>query len=572
MRPRQAAYLHGLSGAALEWARCVHAKLHIFTDYPVLLSSGPEPAPCFPELAVALATAQANAVAEALGSRRLFGFTAARRAEATDLFVATEDVASGTRVFKSLYRGEWMYRCPPTSGQRETWAVSAASERDAWSRCEGRLWIDLASAQAREASSEGVNVLGGVHFDLGLEEGCTPTLSELATVGGATIGQEQPAAETIRFPGEASPLCVACALLWHVGAYRPNQIATSPSGAAERAQMTVQLPSADDPIRLVGDVVVRAGEVVKLESRDGAPASIVVGRHRLEVEGGGRLELDRVSLARSFGSSAVYSEGDLRARNCTFSDCVVSVNAVARFGEGVVPPGKASGRSQTGPFEPAAGALVASLGGAVLLAFSLARGHFAGCILGENAGVGPTIASFGGAIAAFGGSVVLESGTILHQNVARDAYFSSWGGAVLLLLGELLATDVRFFGNEARKAIAWAQGGAVGSQDSTVIVGRSSFESNTCRRAALGAPFTSRPDNSQHHGIAVPGQRGVQSFRSRSIFSGRRDLRRSKQKHAYGGVQPLRTESSRGGHGLDTRRRCLDGRRSSSRASGRSRV
>jgi hypothetical protein len=179
------------------------------------------------------------------------------------------------------------------------------------------------------------------------------------------------------------------------------------------------------------------------------------GGTRLEVERGGRLELDRVSLARSFGSSAVYSEGDLRARNCTFSDCVVSVNAVARFAEGLVPPGKASGRSQTGAFEPKAGAFVASFGGAVFLAFSLARGHFAGCILGENAAVGPTVASFGGAIAAFGGSVVLESGTILHQNVARDGYFTSWGGAVLVLLGELLATDVRFFGNEARKT-AWA--------------------------------------------------------------------------------------------------------------------
>ena len=107
--------------------RCVHAKLHLWTDYPILHSSGTEA--CFPELAVALVTAQAKAFTEAIGSRTLFGFTAARRAEATDLFVATEDSVSGARVFKGVYRGEWMYRCPPASGQGETWAVTAYAWR-----------------------------------------------------------------------------------------------------------------------------------------------------------------------------------------------------------------------------------------------------------------------------------------------------------------------------------------------------------------------------------------------------------------------------------------------------------
>ena len=194
--------------------------------------------------------------------------------------------------------------------------------------------------------------------------------------------------------------------------------------------------------------------------------------------------MDRVSVARSFGSSAVYSEGDLSARNCSFSDCVASVTAVARFGEGLVPPGQASGRSQAHAFEPAAGAFIMSLGGAVLLAFSQASGHFAGCTMSENAVVGPTVASLGGAIAAIGGSIVLESGTSMHQNVARDAYFTSWGGAVWVLYAEMLATDVRFFGNAARNGNGISQGGAVGSQDSRVTVCRSSFESNACKGGA----------------------------------------------------------------------------------------
>ena len=436
--------------------QCVHSKLHLHTDYPILPAS--ETQPCLPELAEALATAQAKAVSEALGSQKLFGFTAARRTEATDLFVGTDDTANGARVFRGLYRGEWMFLCPPNSDQ---WVVSTSSDRGAWSRCEGRLWIDLASAQAREDSADGIIAAGGVHFDLGLEEGCTQTLLDLATAGRTAVDHGVPEAETMRFPEGATPISIACSLLWRFGAHR----------SWRGGSVAVQLPDAVGPIELVGDFIVHEGEFVKLEAQDRTFASILVGRHRIEVESGGSLELERMSLGGSFGASAVYSEGSFRAINCSFLACVAGITTVSRFAEGTVPSRQADGG-------PRAGVFAGSFGGVLFLAGSLAAGHMVGSTISRNSVSGPTVASHGGAIASFGGTVVLESGTMLNHNVASDSYFSCWGGAVWTIFARLLMTDVSFFGNKAEGATMWAQGGAVGTQDSEVTVCRSSFESN----------------------------------------------------------------------------------------------
>jgi hypothetical protein len=439
--------------------QCVHSKLHLHTDYPILPSYGTKP--CLPELAEALATAQAKVVSEALGSRKLFGFTAARRTGATDLFVGTEDSANGARVFRGLYRGEFMFRCPSNSERGETWVVSASSDRGAWSRCEGRLWIDLASAQASEDSPYSVSAAGGVYFDLGLEEGCTQTLLDLATASRTKVDHGVREAETMRFPEGVAPISIACSLLWRFGAHR------SWGGGS----VAVQLPDALGPIELVGDFIVREGEFVKLEAQGKTLSSILVGRHRLEVESGGSLELERMSLSGSFGASAVYSEGSFRAINCSFMECVAGITTVSRFAEGTVPLRQASG-------DPRAGVFAGSFGGVLFLAGSLATGHMVGSTISRNSVSGPTVASHGGAIAAFGGNVVLESGTILNHNVARDSYFSCWGGAVWTIFARLLMTDVSFFGNKAEGATMWAQGGAIGTQDSEVTLCRLSFESN----------------------------------------------------------------------------------------------
>jgi hypothetical protein len=55
---------------------------------------------------------------------------------------------------------------------------------------------------------------------------------------------------------------------------------------------------------------------------------------------------------------------------------------------------------------------------------------------------------------------------------------------VWVLYADVLVTDVRFFGNEARNGTGLSQGGAVGSQDSRVTICRSSFESNACKEGA----------------------------------------------------------------------------------------
>jgi hypothetical protein len=69
----------------------------------------------------------------------------------------------------------------------------------------------------------------------------------------------------------------------------------------------VRLPASADVIELMGDLVVREGSSLRVVGVAGNPATrIVVGARQLRVDLGGKLELERVSVAHSDGGSKVW--------------------------------------------------------------------------------------------------------------------------------------------------------------------------------------------------------------------------------------------------------------------------
>ena len=121
----------------------VGTKLRIVPDYPIL------PRACMPQLAAVLASAQRRAVAAALRSGAVFGLDAPE-ASVTDLFVPARGSVHGRiEYYRSVNRNEYLYRCGSEQMAEETWVITANLDLDAWSRCEGRVWLDLDSARAR---------------------------------------------------------------------------------------------------------------------------------------------------------------------------------------------------------------------------------------------------------------------------------------------------------------------------------------------------------------------------------------------------------------------------------------
>jgi hypothetical protein len=290
------------------------------------------------------------------------------------------------------------------------------------------------------------------------------------------------------------------------------QFGSHVSGTGGRS-ITVRLPSATLEVTfLLGDVIVRAGDKLTLESEaELQSASLSVGRRQIRVERGGRLDLVRINIVDSVESSAVFSEGVLHLLNCTFERCVANSNVVNRAAEGVVKSPTDSGIVGT-TLVPA---VLNAWGGAVLAFWTAASVVSSGTTFASNAVRGARVLNAGGAMCAFGASVTLDAGTTFKNNHAEGGtLIGSRGGAVSLIYAQLDASNVVFLRNwaqqdESRPADEalqkppdsedgksstgltsasdslpmFTQGGALHLGNSKVVLTSSRFEENGARNA-----------------------------------------------------------------------------------------
>ena len=345
-------------------ANCVADKLHIWTDYPVI------PQPCLPELAVALVAAQAQMTTRALAAVLPFGMVTA---ETADIFVPTTDTVLGSAVYRSFHAREYMYRCQE---RPSVWVLSETDDRDAWGRCEGRLWIDFESSQSWAGGLDGPLRTGGLYID---------TFDQCSELFSSPQGLDAILEPTGDFRAGVSDVQVACALVGRLGTY---------SNRASR--LTVRLPALSDPIKLLGDIVVKAGESLTLTSFDVTQsATLLLGPSQLRVALGGQLELEGLTLLGSRGGSAVRSEGEVTVRNCNFERCVAATNAILRYAEANVPRGSTD-------HPPLAGAALGAFGGAAFSFGSQAVLTVEASVFAQNAvrdarvlnGYGPPFVSY----------------------------------------------------------------------------------------------------------------------------------------------------------------------------------
>ena len=428
---------------------CLQTVLHVWTDYDI------DPRPCLPALASALASAQAREVRLALESAVPFGLSTAASAAATDLFVPTGERVHGAPVYRGIHRGEAIARCNSAEG-RETLVISAIEDIDALGRCEGRLWIELSTAQIRT----NVTDMGGVHFSLGLER-CSDVLqTELSrlSVFQPDTDAKSPGngGEIVLFNDGASELDISCTLLWKVGAHTP----------ARQRHTIVRLPVAHS-ITLLGDIVVRQGESLTLgvasASLEGTlTGTLVVNGAQIRVESGGELELVGLEVTMSFGGSAICNKGRLVVLNSTFSRCSASTNSVQRHV----------------PVPDRKGAYLSAAGGVIMSILGQLRSI--GSTFEDNSARFAKFNNSGGAIFAQGGRVVLEMGSVFRRNRVEGGYANS-GGAVAVYNADFLGSDSEFSGNEAHSSKAGAKyvgAGALFLQSSRAKIDRTLFQEN----------------------------------------------------------------------------------------------
>jgi hypothetical protein len=345
--------------------------------------------------------------------------------------VPTGEEAYGAPVYRGVQRGESMFRCL-TDGP-ETWAIAPAGHRPSWNECVGRVWIDVSTSrgsQARIADAGAcLRAASGVRFDSGLDVCSIDHLHNLDN-------HSKPVAD--------SAMRIACELVRTFGAHTIRALgATRPAAElAPMANVTIRLARSTGVVRLVGDLVVRQGESLRLEADDDTLlATIVVGAQQVRIEAGGTLELVRVKLTRSTSSAAMRISGRVVALDSTFTDCVTGVDVVSRYMEPTVPPGP--GRI------PAHGAALVAAGGAAFVWLSQGSLSLTRCVLEGNAARGLAVSAWGGAVLSLGAQVTVEAGTAFRNNSAVGCNYGAFGGAIASILSRLSVSDSTFSGNSA---------------------------------------------------------------------------------------------------------------------------
>jgi hypothetical protein len=425
----------------------VTEKLHITTDYPVM------PLPCAPELVGQLAASHAREAATALRSGRPFGLTLPSCTDATDIFVPTGKEVHGAPVYRGVQRAELMYRCTDgllESDGSETWAITADGDGPASEQCGGRVEVDIDARRGSQARMGVVNAracpaaMGGFRFDSGFDL-CTHRLL------GDDPGDRSKVLSSLAFA--ESSLQIACAFVRSFGAHTVRPADES----VPTTNVTIRLTRTIGTVQLLDDLVVREGESLRLEADDDTLATIVVGARQLRVEAGGMLELVRVKLTNSTGSTAIGVRGRVVAVDSTFSDCVTEVSAVLRYLEAAVP-------TRAGVF-PTRGAHLLAAGSVALVYLSRGALSLRRCVLEGNVARGPATSALGGAVLSLGAHVIVEEGSAFRQNsVVGLLSLGGFGGAIASVMSGLSVLDATFAANSVDclgGQCRYSQGGAM---------------------------------------------------------------------------------------------------------------
>jgi hypothetical protein len=254
------------------------------------------------------------------------------------------------------------------------------------------------------------------------------------------------------------------------------------------------------PVKLLGHVLVRAGESLRVEADATAPTLLALGQWQFQVAAGARLELHGVGIVDAVGASAMVIYGEVTATNCTFTRCVSGVDLILRFAEGTTPEG-----SDEHP--PVHGVFTMSIGAAVLTFSSKARFTASGCVFSDNIARGSRVVNAGGAIGSIGGRVALSEGSVLRNNVAESGLLAARGAAISGTYSRWDICDSQFIGNEARGASAgadassctssiskgppcalYARGGAIDiATNSDAMISSTLFKENRVRGASMRA-------------------------------------------------------------------------------------
>jgi hypothetical protein len=413
-----------------------------------------------------MAAAQHKAVVAAVRLGAAFGLYAPE-ADVTDLFLSAQGEMHGqVPWYRGMNRNEYFYRCGSEHvAAEETWVITGSRDDDAWSRCEGRVWIDLDSARARTDATDRSTAVGGAFFDLSLGQ-CSEEFAQIrsdsanaeSVIDGADPNEHGRTPEIMTFPAAGvSSARVACTLVWRLGLF-------SAIGRGGRL-LTMLLPAG--LIQLLGHVVVRAGESLTLQSDATSQTSLALGQWQFQVEAGGKLELLGVGVVDAVGSSAIAIFGEVSATNCTFSRCVAGPNLLLRYAEGVSLEG-----SDEQP--PVHGVFVASTGGVAGVFLSAAKFTASSCTFSENRARGAHVSNSGGAIATLGGTVVLRLGTVMRDNRVDGGVMVARGGAINCAYARFDVSDVVFVGNEAN-----------GGSDARNVPGCSTLRAQLVRGGAM---------------------------------------------------------------------------------------
>ena len=119
-----------------------------------------------PKLARILALSQSQRALMTISSAAPFGLT---NKHMRDLFTPTSLRQRGSIVYRGIGMGFWLYPCEST----DTWAISATQDDAAWERCEGHVWLDLATSRARLDAVDRASE-AGTYFGFGMERCARP--------------------------------------------------------------------------------------------------------------------------------------------------------------------------------------------------------------------------------------------------------------------------------------------------------------------------------------------------------------------------------------------------------------
>jgi hypothetical protein len=454
---------------------CIEARTHLSTER--FLADRLLVRPCLPALASRLIADQSQKLAAAAAAAVPFSLVAAAEfasPPASDLFVPTGKFQYGLAVYRGTDTGRYAFACDPaiTGGH---WALSATDDATAWSRCDGELWLDGQSnrlSAARPAAPASAAAAGNTEYVRG-SSAMSDAVPVVYRFNFDSCAAYLPAAVTsnepvVRFAAGVQAEEIAC---WFAQVFGPQ--ATS-----EPLPEAIELPEGLGTVTLLTDLVVRRSKALRVEGRN---ATLIVGGNRLVVEHDARLDLHRVTVTDSVGSSALWVYGTAVLTECTFRNCLTTTTSLRRHLEDAVPNKR--------------GGYLTSQGGAVYVGsdaiLNASDSSFVGC-----AAAGAPSSNIGGAICVDLHSQLRLDRCQLAENTASGGEIQAAGGGVYLAVATAFVTESTFSFNAARGGGQVTEGAAMALyENSRAEIAGSKFVGNrvTESKRVQGGAIAAKP-------------------------------------------------------------------------------